>query len=342
MSCQDCESKLVNGCFGQKAKSVPCAKCQKVICLQCAGDQALIPYTKEEGPLPLKKTSIKSYCRSCFKDVSILDYSKSYDIIDASSPSASDIETPNTTLLWVHGGGGNRAMFRPHATALAKKGYRSILMDLPGHGTLVDTTLTLDACVEAVKIILDQECSNLKPSQIIYIGGSLGAYIGFHILGQLKSSFGGAILLDCGQNVSKDCSLKARLGIIFLRILSGKMSNKGLMGAMMGSVAKSKADFHLAECSFASGMQFQQGPAQCDCMHAVVPADIIPSLEFPILFFNGSEDYRDSENKWLALCNDKERSSLKVYQGGDHFFCHDSRFVFDMMDRMDIFIKSCH
>ncbi|KAL7539656.1 hypothetical protein ACHAXR_009481 [Thalassiosira sp. AJA248-18] len=341
LQCTDCEAKLVRSCFGLvKARFENCSKCQNILCLKCAGDQALVPYQENEEPLPLRKTSIKSYCKPCLKQVSILDYSKSYDIIEPCSSSVNP-DKPTVTLFWVHGGGASRAMFRPHAADLAQKGYRSLLMDLPGHGTLVDTTtLTLDTCADMVKQILDQECNSHKPSQVIYVGGSLGAYIGFYILGQLKKRFGGAILLDCGQNVGPDCSLKARVGIWFLRKISGKMSNKSLMGAMMGTVEKSHADYHLVECSFAGGMFFQQGPALCDCMHAVAPATIIPTLGFPLLFFNGSEDYRDSENKWLSLCKDSERSTLKVYEGGDHFFCHDSRFVDDILHRMDKFVQA--
>lgn len=340
MHCNDCKTKLSRGCLGLTKHMETCEKCQEQLCHRCAGDNALIPYRENEEPLPLKKSSIKSYCKSCFKDVSVLDYGKSYDVIDpiisANNPGRSKV-----TLLWVHGGGGSRAMFRPHASSLAKNGYRSILMDLPGHGTLVDSSsLTLDSCVDAVKSILDQECSSTECSHIIYIGGSLGAYTGFYTFSKLGNRFSGAIQLDCGQNVGPDCSLKARVGLWFLRQISGRMSNKALMSAMMGTVEKSKADYHLVECSFAAGMFFQQGPAQCDCLHAVAPADIIPSLSFPILYFNGSEDYRDSEIKWLDLCRDKERSSLKVYDGGDHFFCHDSRFVEDMLKRMDEFIRA--
>lgn len=339
LQCGDCEVGLVGGCFGlRKARAAFCHKCEKPLCLECAGDNTLIPFEKNKEPLPLNKSSIKSFCRSCLKQVSILDYSNSYDIVEPSEPSV-DPENPNITLLWVHGSGGSRAMFRSHASVLAKKGYRSLLMDLPGHGTLVETTtLTLDACVETVKQIIDQECSSRTP--IIYIGGSLGAYIGFYILEQLKTRFAGAILLDCGQNVGPDCSLKTRAGIWFLRKLLGSKNNKSMMGVMIGAIEKSNADYHIEECCYAGGMCFQQGPAQCDCMHAVAPADKIPTLDFPILFFNGSEDYRDSENRWLALCNDKERSSLKVYEGGDHFFFHDSRFVDDILLRMETFVQA--
>ena len=178
---------------------------------------------------------------------------------------------------------------------VSKERIRSILIDLPGHGTLVDKPLTLDSCVKTVKDVLDKECTD--SSKIVYIGASLGAYIGFHILSKLQHKFTSSILLDCGQNVGPDCSFKARFGLWFLRKLSSSMSNKTLTSAMMNQSTKT-ADYHIHECSFGSGMFFQQGAAQCDCLHSVAPADLIPSLNIPILYFDGSEDHRDSENKW--------------------------------------------
>lgn len=333
--CEDCQAPI-RRLFGLlKGSTTPCSRCNKALCGKCSGNHALIPFDENEKDEPPKKESILSYCKQCFQEVSLLDYSKTYDIVE---PSNEDGANNDITLLWVHGGGSSRLMFRPHARLLAKQGYRSILMDLPGHGTLVDnTTLTLDECVKTVQSILQNE--GCDATKTIYIGGSLGAYIGFHILKELNGKFAGAILMDCGQNVGPDCSLKARIGIVVLRKMSGSMSNKALMGAMMGAVNKSKADFHLVESCYSGGMFFQQGPNQCDCMHQVAPASIIPSLDLPILFFNGSEDYRDSELKWVSLCQDG-RSSLKVYDKGDHFFCHDSRFVQDMLERMQTFFQS--
>jgi len=219
-------------------------------------------------------------------------------------------------------------------------------MDMPGHGTLEDrpltledTPLTLDSRVDATAKV-HQECG-LDPSTTIYVGASLGAYIGFYILDTLaaKPSFSGAILMDCGQNVGPDCSLKARMGLSFLKMAAGHMSNKALMEAMLGVAKKSPTKSRLVESVFGTGMHFQQGSAQTVCLHTVAPADHIPNFDFPVLFFNGSEDYRDSEKKWLSLCKDQKRSSLKVYGGGDHFFTHDARFVDDLIDRMDDFAK---
>jgi len=277
-----------------------------------------------------KNNTIESYCKACYQEVSVLDYSKTYDEYGGS-------DKASITLLMVHGGGGTRAMYRPHAQDLAKMGYRCILMDLPGHGTLIDTPLTLDACVEATVKVYD-ECT-LKPETTVYVGASLGAYVGFYILTHMPKRFCGAVMMDCGQNVGPDCSLKARVGIWFLKTLAGNMSNKGLMNAMMGVVKKSPAQHKLVESSLGAGMHFQQGVAQTTCMHTVAPAEHIPNYDFPLLFFNGSEDHRDSEDKWLSLCKDQKRSSLKVYEGGDHFFTHDARFVDDLISRIDAFAK---
>ena len=112
------------------------------------------------------------------------------------------------------------------------------------------------------------------------------------------------------------------------------------MNLMLGETKKSPADYHLIETVFGAGMWFDQAEAHVDCLKAVAPAEYLPRIEkFPILFMNGSEDYRDSENKWLELCVKKEDSELKVYEKGDHFFMHDKRFVDDILSRMEAFSK---
>ena len=321
---------------------MPCAKCSTSICSKCANEFVLIPFDEtkpEEESNDLKKNgTLSSYCKDCYREVSVLDYSRSYDDYKPSSSNSGSPTTAMTTFLMVHGGGGSRAMFRPHAQELVKKGYRCILMDLPGHGTQVEVPLTLEACVEATSKIY-RDCE-LDGSTTIFVGASLGAYIGFYILDTMPTkSFCGAVMMDCGQNVGPDCSLKARAGVWFLKMATTNMSNKGLVDAMMGVTLKSPAKYKLVESVFGAGMHFQQGAAQTVCMHTVEPAKHIPNYDFPVLFFNGSEDYRDSEDKWLALCKKQELSSLHVFEGGDHFFTHDERFVGDLLERMDVFAR---
>jgi pimeloyl-ACP methyl ester carboxylesterase len=87
---------------------------------------------------------------------------------------------------------------------------------------------------------------------------------------------------------------------------------------------------------FLAGMFFDQAAAQVECLRLSNPAHYIPKIKVPILYMNGSKDYRDSEDKWLELSlkNDTTAvaSELKVYEGGDHFFMHDSKFVEDVLE----------
>lgn len=64
---------------------------------------------------------------------------------------------------------------------------------------------------------------------------------------------------------------------------------------------------------------------------AVDAIDCTGRAHFPILFLNGSEDNRDSEDRWLEACTRKKESKLIVYDGGDHFFARDSRFVVEVI-----------
>merc|ERR1712110_496985 len=155
-----------------------CQVCDKVLCRKCAGDNALIPFDPQDPECSndiAKNNIVLTYCKDCFKRVSALDFSKTFDVCEPSTGRDTGI-----TLLMVPGGGSSRNMFLPHARELSKIGYRSILVDLPGHGTLVDTPLTLDNCVETVQQILKSEDCN--PSMTIYVGASFGAYVGFYIL----------------------------------------------------------------------------------------------------------------------------------------------------------------
>lgn len=250
------------------------------------------------------------------------------------------------TFIFAHGGGGSRAMFRAHAEALAERfGHESILWDLPGHGANVEIPLTLDSCASMLEQIL--QLNQIPPATIaeaagkktIYVGGSLGAYIGFDLLHRYREFFSGAILLDCGQNVGPDASLKARLGLWFLELVGNSWSNKTMMKLMYDTSRKS-ADYKLVETCFGAGMFFDQASGQVACLRAVAPANLIPHLPFPLLFMNGTEDYRDSEDLWLSLCTVKEGSELKDYDKGDHFFMHNTRFVDDILKRWDAFARS--
>lgn len=329
-SCIDC-----NAVLGRKlwvfwdANDHKCegVDCSGRLCTPCFSKRPLLV-----GGDTIETATMKRYCQACFEKLSTVDFTRTYDTIDGST---------DVIFVFFHGGAGSRSMFRGHAEELHKRyGHGSILLDLPGHASLLDTPLSLDSCSDTLLSVMNG-CGITKDTKktVIYVGGSLGAYIGFFLLDKHKDLFDGGILLDCGQNVGPGASYKARAGLVLLSFLGRHCSNATLLSLMAKEAQKSKADYKLIETSLGAGMYFDQAAAQVELLKAVAPADHIPNLEFPLLFMNGSEDYRDSEGVWLELCTNK-KSELKVYEGGDHFFTHFSCFLDDMMARFDAYARS--
>jgi pimeloyl-ACP methyl ester carboxylesterase len=337
-TCTDCTAPLGRSIFSFSNKNDhPCdnntgtdSQCQARLCKDCVLKHPLIqpPASGKDDPVA---GTLKHYCKACFQKESTIDFSKEYETVEGSGG-----------VVWVfaHGASASRQMFVPHAKELKERfGHSSILLDLPGHASQLETPLSLESSKTLLEKVL-KECEALtKDKKLIYVGGSLGAYVGFYLLDQCKDQFSGAVLMDCGQNVGPGASFKATVGLVVLKWIGRNFSNAAMMQLMLGEVKKSPADYHLIETVFGAGMFFEQAEAHVQCLKTVAPADYIPNLPFPILYMNGTEDYRDSENKWLDLCVKKEDSELKVYEGGDHFFMYDKRFVEDILTRMESYSK---
>jgi len=285
------------------------------------------------GP-DLSTAVLQRYCKACFQHKSTIDFDRTYETIIPAAASSS------TIFVFAHGAAASRVLFRAHAQELYERfGHGAILWDLPGHASLLDVPLTLESCAETLGTVLAANSITAESKEkVIYVGGSLGAYVGFYLIDKFQDVFDGAILLDCGQTVGPGASLKARMGLVLLKFLGTHLSNTALLKLMADVVKKSPANYKLMETSFGAGMFFEHAKAHVECLKTIAPADHIPNIQFPILFMNGSEDYRDSENKWLELCANN-KSELKVYQGGDHFFTHDARFLDDILTRFDAFSK---
>jgi pimeloyl-ACP methyl ester carboxylesterase len=308
--------------------------CAARLCTACHGKRPLMIATNTSDPEDMSTASIKCLCQACFDDMSTLDFTKTFETIEGTS---------NAVFVFAHGGSGTRQMFHHHALDLkAKFGHSSILLDFPGHGSLVNRPLTLATATETIQSVLQECASFIKNKKMIYVGGSLGGYIGFYALKELQDQFHAAVIMDAGQNVGPGCSFKARAGLVVLNYIGKHMTNEALMKLMWGEMKKSKIThwYHLMPSTFGAGMFFDQAPAQVTCLKEVAPATLLPSYadKMPILYMNGSDDHRDSETKWKGLSTAKG-SELHVYQGGDHFFTHDERFVEDILTRMDALVK---
>ncbi len=153
-------------------------------------------------------------------------------------------------------------------------------------------------------------------------------YVGFKVLATHPDLFCAAVIGDCGQNIGPGRGIAAALGMKVMRMMVPKVTNRTIMQQFLTLISsQNDLDINMVlETTFQAGFYFDKGISIIDTLSSIDSADCIPRFQGPILFANGSKDHHDSQDKWLSLCNNKERSKLKVYKGGDHFFCHDSRF----------------
>lgn len=76
------------------------------------------------------------------------------------------------TLLFIHGAGGNRKMWLPEVDELGDR-YRLLLVDLPGHGALIDQKYDYRQSVEVV----EQAIEDHTDGSVVLVGLSLGGYV---------------------------------------------------------------------------------------------------------------------------------------------------------------------
>lgn len=110
-----------------------------MFCASCL-DFAVVP--PDEPP---RNPRVSSFCKSCFQQLSSLPFleKETVTILSAANPSK--------TVVFVHGGGGCRLTFLPHAEELIRQGpYKCILLDLPGHGVKMDDILTLESSIHTI------------------------------------------------------------------------------------------------------------------------------------------------------------------------------------------------
>lgn len=113
-------------------------------------------------------------------------------------------------------------MFRAHARAMASKGYRCVLLDLPGHGSRMDDHLTVDSAIDTIAQTIRVHALPYRGVGPVLIGGSLGGYLGMEFLGRHPDLVSSAVLLMCSQNTGVGRGFAASLGLLALdNVVSG-------------------------------------------------------------------------------------------------------------------------
>ncbi|KAJ2996185.1 hypothetical protein HDV02_006713, partial [Globomyces sp. JEL0801] len=180
--------------------------------------------------------------------------------------------------------------------------------------------------------------SDYNGKKPIYVGGSLGGYIGMELLGSHPSVFSSAAILMAGQGVGAGRGMAASLGLYGMGLVIPLMSAESML---KGMVSQAKGNGHISdtllkEMALSHGFFFNQAEKHIEILKASNPRISLPKYDGRILFINGSKDHRDSENVWLEA---SKHGKLIVYQGTDHFFSHDDRYLDKLLEDLDEFLK---
>ncbi len=94
------------------------------------------------------------------------------------------------TLVFVHGTRLTRAAWGPQVAGLSDT-YRTIAVDLPGHGTLADREFTLDAAADHLAAAIDAAATDRRA---IVVGLSLGGYVAMELAARSPERVRGLVL----------------------------------------------------------------------------------------------------------------------------------------------------
>lgn len=156
-------------------------------------------------------------------------------------------------------------MFEYHARELSKMGWKSVLLDIPGHGKNMDKPLSKEtALLYITQVIKEQQELFRKDTKPIVIGGSLGGYLTMELLGVIPDQIQAAIITMCGQNVGVGRGMMASFGLKMMGWATSQMSQKTLLKMMAGECRKNGhiPEELLKEIALRPGMFFNQGQAQ--------------------------------------------------------------------------------
>lgn len=210
-------------------------------------------------------------------------------------------------IMFVHGTRVNRKMWLPQVQGLADD-YRVLAMDLPGHGALADARFGLEAAMEAMTGVLDQEAAD----RALLVGSSLGGYMSLEFAGRLPDRVAGLVLSGCSLNIRGAAALPFQIGA---RVL-GRVSERWLI-RVHEELCRRMFPPAFAEPIIEAGFSFKAVP---DALQVLIGKDFLLLLwEFagPVLFLNGQRDriFCWNQAAFVAAARD---GRLQVIPRGSH------------------------
>jgi len=328
--CTDCGAKASKKNFLTRRPRGFCGNldCDAFLCKSCKNNHPLIPY-REDKPVDWKSAKIERFCKKCYMDLNILNFNSHYDIINPEPENFS-----GTTMVFTHGAGGTRLSFQAHAMAMMQKyGHRCILLDLAGHGSRWEEECTLENCEQNIRDALIHFNIKKKEEQIknnertVLVASSWGGYVSYFSLPKLSEYFSAAVF---DASVVDMWSKSERLKWGVLSKIVDKTSYYTQLRFIRGRwVAKSNDYLNFHETKLAVGIYGKSNP--CGSVDGRNMWEWIPNIQCPCLFINGTDDpdgyCRKTQQRIIDILPQGHKSTVYMYDGGDHLVSNDARYV---------------
>ena len=195
------------------------------------------------------------------------------------------------SIIFLHGGGLNKAMWLPQTTVL-KKDFDVHMIDLPGHGNKINEEFTINAAIEDINNYITHKTNKA----VILVGISLGGYVGMAYTEQYPAKVLKLVLSGCSVQYSGYMNLLAKVSILgsyfisenAFTLMQRKLLIKITNYETVSDICKNKISKKSAIQSFKN----------------IINKDfllILSRIKIPVLLINGEDDYLNVKNEFLYI-----------------------------------------
>ena len=211
-------------------------------------------------------------------------------------------------IILLHGASWTRKMWLPQVKRLSGE-FRVIALDLPGHGSLAGTRLTLDAAVEIVAETIDRQAG----SRALLVGSSLGGYVAIETASRIPERVAGLVLSGASAEYRGLLGLRARVNALMLRLMSANPVRRRMEGALEDTPLSSAERAAIQRAGF-----YPKSWARA--FEAVAGKSFRTKLQTypgPVLILNGEYDLLNRKAE-AALAAATPRASVEVIGNAGH------------------------
>jgi pimeloyl-ACP methyl ester carboxylesterase len=213
---------------------------------------------------------------------------------------AGSIDAP--AILFIHGTRMSKAYWTPQIAALSDE-YRTIALDLPGHGVRARDAFTLGGAVDAVVAVIEGQAGG----RAIVVGLSLGGYVAMALAAQRPELVRGLVVSGATIEPAGVLSRAVRgLALAF------DLTRHPRLDPMNAAYYRRRYPPEIAEPVIAGGFWSAGGAVALRALVGERFKDRLAAYPGPVLLVTGSQDFvmRPGARRFAAAARDVRRVRL--------------------------------